>query len=291
LDCLNDALSIMNAVYGPIHRDIADVSVQMALVHYHSKELSATVEAQQRAVIIYERLHGPDHHDTMFAYANLALFLENSGRFASAASVMSRAIYTNRLLYSKVHPDTASLLNITAMLLQELGKFEQSIVYLEEAAVVYQRILGPQHPQVGMMFHSIAITHGQMQNWREALEYEKKNYNILVSANLPENDSKMNECNIYLSTFTMRAVARQVETNQSKLSQNIAQNAARSMQKQIEKVQKAMTPEAPPATMASTRNVNELLSYINSGEKPKISVREKRKANKGGVTAPKPSEA
>ncbi|PRP89245.1 hypothetical protein PROFUN_02119 [Planoprotostelium fungivorum] len=271
-DFLIDALSILNAVYGPIHRDIAEASSALAMNSFHNKDTAQAVEHQSRAAAIYERLLGYDHHETIFAYANLSLFLESAGRLKSAVAIMSRALYANRIFYPVNHPDTAQLANMCAILLQELGRWEQSIQYSLEATEIYSKILGPQHPQIGAMYHSIAICYGQSDLWREALEYEKKNYNILKALQTPEDDPKMVDSNAYLQTFTIRAVNKQkIESITINKAAQMLTSSAR-IQKTIERAQRAVN--EPAANGAAS---NEFISYMNSERKNLSSLRNKRK--------------
>jgi len=275
IEIYNEALSVMNAVYGPLHKDIFDTYSQLAMLTFQNKDLNTAIELQQKAAVTAERLFGPDHHDTLFAYANLSLYLQTDGKLKSAAGFMSRALYYNRLLYSHVHTDTAQLLNIAAVLVQDFGKFQQSIAYFLEAIKTYEHILGANHPQIGTLFHNVAIVYAQNEEWREALQYEKKNYNILKDAKISEEDPRMLECNIYLKNFTSRAVV-QVKT---RISQTRVQRITQ-VQKVIADTTTAAAP-APPVTRLGNRNVDEVMQYINErAPGSNISQRNKAKATK-----------
>jgi hypothetical protein len=90
---VNEALSLLYQVAGPLHREVANASALLALVLWHAGERTSAVAQQARAVELLERLLGPDHVDVAHAHGNLAAYLAELCATNAALRHMQRAIF------------------------------------------------------------------------------------------------------------------------------------------------------------------------------------------------------
>lgn len=72
--------------------------------------------------------------------------------------------------------------------------------------------------------HAIAIDYSLLERWKEALEYERKNYSILEKAISDEKDSRLQESSLLLKEYTQKAV-EQAQNKKANLNNNSNSNS------------------------------------------------------------------
>jgi protein TIF31 len=224
MELLTEALAIFHQVYGPMHKDTAGCYANLAMVLYHAEDKVQALSHQQKAVIINERVNGPDHHDTIHSYSSLAMFLHSLSRTKEAITYMQRSLYLASLIAGPDHPDHSSTFSSIAAMLQDAGNHKLSLQYLLEALRCNEAIFGTNHLQTAATCHAIAISHMYMEQFKEALAYEKRNYNILHNT-VGDSDMRTVESNIWLKQFTAKAVQMQIEAKktQREITANLSQ--------------------------------------------------------------------
>ncbi|ELR12870.1 tetratricopeptide repeat domain containing protein [Acanthamoeba castellanii str. Neff] len=211
-ELFNEALAIFHQVYGPLHPDTALCYGNLAMVHYHANDTAQALVHQKKMVIINERVHGLDHHDTAHSYGNLALCLQ-------------RAHYLASLVCGPHHPDSPNTLMHMGTMYQDMGRAEVALKYYQEALKSNQYFFGTEENlQTGQICHCIALAHSTLDNFKEALNWEKKNYTILSNL-LGEKDFRTSESNIWLKQFTRKAVQMQIEAKKAQrdITSNLSQ--------------------------------------------------------------------
>jgi tetratricopeptide (TPR) repeat protein len=94
-----------------------------------------------------------------------------------------------------------------AMLYQELNNIPKAIECLHKSLKCNEIIYGCQSLHTSGCFRALAIAYSKIENFKEALNYEKQNYNILKEL-FGEGDIRTVESNIYLKQFTANAVKK-----------------------------------------------------------------------------------
>ena len=73
-ELINEALNLLNNVYGAMHPEIAQCLRMLARLNYIMGEHSEAMAYQQKAVLMSERVNGIDHPYTITEYTHLALY-------------------------------------------------------------------------------------------------------------------------------------------------------------------------------------------------------------------------
>jgi tetratricopeptide (TPR) repeat protein len=94
-----------------------------------------------------------------------------------------------------------------AMLYQELDNIPKAIECLHKSLKCNEIIYGRQSLHISGCLRALAIAYSKIENFKEALNYEKQNYNILKEL-FGEGDIRTVESNIYLKQFTANAVKK-----------------------------------------------------------------------------------
>lgn len=108
----------------------------------------------------------------------------------------------------------------------------------------------------------LAIAHSQIGKFKEALDLEKKNYNILIN-HVGEDDIRVIEASIWLKQFTAKAVQSRMESFQKSVPTGPTITT-----KPTPVVRNAPTvPTHLNSSSLGTRDISELMAYINSSSK------------------------
>jgi len=179
----------------------------LALVCYHANDIEQSLLHQEKATIICERVVGLDHYETAHAYGNLGLFYHSIGRTKDALNFLERALYLCYLAGGEHHSDNGDTYMNMAMMYQDLGHIPKAIECLHKALKCNEAIYGRRNLYISNCLRALAIAYSSIENFKEALNYEKQNYNILKEL-FGEGDIRTVESNIYLKQFTVNAVKK-----------------------------------------------------------------------------------
>lgn len=260
-ELLTEALAIFHQVYGPMHKDTAQCFANLAMVFFSAKDVDQALDHQEKAVIINERVLGIDHHDTCHSYGNLSLFLNAVGKSKVALTYMKRSLYLTCLMGGISHPDVATTYTNIAMMLQDTQKHKEEIEYLTEACKHYEQLFGPLSLQIAPIYHAIAIAYSQLEQYKDALNFEKKCYAILHTK-VGDTDMRAIESNIWLKQFTQKAVQAEVENKKAHRESAHASTAKLNPLKGVAQSQPTV-PSTPGNSTIGDRPINEILAYIN----------------------------
>jgi len=170
-------------------------------------------------------------------------------------------------------------------MLQELQQHTVALHYLMESLKCYENLVGAEHLQTAAIYHGIAIGYSQLGQFKEALAYEKKNYQILHKF-VGDSDLRTVESNICLKQFTAKAVQMQIETK--KMQRDIT---AQLSQVKLDKIRSTVNLQKTgksgligssskigniPSVPMGNRPLGEVLSYINGKTGKTFSERNKK---------------
>eukprot|EP01102_Stenamoeba_stenopodia_P011896 TRINITY_DN3690_c0_g1_i2.p1 TRINITY_DN3690_c0_g1~~TRINITY_DN3690_c0_g1_i2.p1 ORF type:complete len:1154 (-),score=336.56 TRINITY_DN3690_c0_g1_i2:321-3782(-) len=201
-ELFTDALSIIHQVHGPLHQLTAQCYTHLATVLYHANDIQQAISYQKKSVLINERIQGIDNHDTTHGYTNLGLFYQTVGKPHLALTYLKRALYLGAILSGSTHPDNAGAFASIANILRDVGKYQLAKKYFKEALRCYETTLGETLISA-QLSHEIAISYSMLDDFKKALNYERRNYSILSKV-VPETDVRIVELTYGLSNSLPR---------------------------------------------------------------------------------------
>jgi protein TIF31 len=284
-ELLTESLALFHQVYGPISREAAQCYSNMAMVLYQAGDVNQAIAHQEKAVIINERCLGLDSYETAHACGNLALFYHQIGKTKVALNFIMRGLYLNYLTNGDQHADNAGTYSNLALVLGDLKAYDQSIDFLHRAAKCYETTHGVNSPVTANAYHSLAIAYSYVENFREALAWETKNYKILKEL-VGEKHNKTMESNIWLKQFTTKAVAKAKtdrihEVKKANFSSVLHRDTRSSAEPSV-----SSAPETPK--QLGSLPLAEVMNYINAPTgKSKVGSSGLKKGGRSAQTQPK----
>ncbi|WAR03982.1 CLU-like protein [Mya arenaria] len=198
-DLIQEALNLLNNVYGAMHPEIAACLRLLARLNYIMGDYGEAMSYQQRAVLMSERVLGIDHPNTITEYSHLALYCFANNQVSSALRLMYRTRYLALLCHGENHP--------------EIGLIDSNIGLILHAVEEYERYYGGRSLKVAMSYHLVARTHSCRGDFRAALASEKEAYTIYRQT-LGEEHERTRESSECLKHLTQQAVTFQKKMNE-----------------------------------------------------------------------------
>ncbi|KAL0272408.1 UNVERIFIED_CONTAM: hypothetical protein PYX00_005387 [Menopon gallinae] len=212
-ELINEALSLLNNVYGAMHPEIVQCLRMLARLNYIMGEHVEAMAYQQKAVLMSERVNGIDHPYTITEYINLALYCFGNTQVSTSLKLLYRARYLALLVYGENHPEMAMLDSNISLILHAVGEYELSLRFHEKALALNIKYYGAKSLKVAVSYHLIARTQSCMGDFRSALNNEKETYTIYRQA-LGEDHEKTKESSDCLRHLTQQAVVLQKKMNE-----------------------------------------------------------------------------
>ncbi|KAL3103177.1 hypothetical protein niasHS_002363 [Heterodera schachtii] len=209
-DLMQQAHSMMNSIYGPLHPDLALCLRFMARMAYALNDFPDALTQQHRALLISERCNGIDHYETISDYINLAHFSFANLCIPSALKLLYRARHLLLLAHGEQHPYMGQIDANIGIILYALQEFDTSLKFLNNALPLYQKYGVP--VKTALLHHVIARAHSCRGDFRTALNFEKETFNIYSRVFGKEHEKTLvsNEC---LRHLTKQAVNFQKHMN------------------------------------------------------------------------------
>ncbi|XP_058803324.1 clustered mitochondria protein homolog isoform X2 [Phymastichus coffea] len=212
-ELINEALNLLNNVYGAMHPEIAQCLRMLARLNYIMGDHAEALATQQKAVLMSERVNGIDHPYTITEYIHLALYSFANGQVSTSLRLLYRARYLALLVCGEDHPEVALLDSNISLILHAVGEYELSLRFLEHALSLNLRYHGPRSLKVAVSYHLVARTQSCMGDFRAALNNEKETYAI-YKQQLGEDHEKTKESSDCLRHLTQQAVVLQKKMNE-----------------------------------------------------------------------------
>lgn len=212
-ELINEALNLLNNVYGAMHPEIAQCLRMIARLNYIMGEHGEAMAYQQKAVLMSERVNGIDHPYTITEYAHLALYCFANSQISTALKLLYRARYLAVIVCGENHPEVALLDSNISLILHAVGEYELSLRFLEKALALTIKYYGAKSLKVAVAYHLVARTQSCMGNFRSALNNEKEAFTI-YKQQLGDNHEKTKESSECLKHLTQQAVVLQKKMNE-----------------------------------------------------------------------------
>ncbi|KAJ8679917.1 hypothetical protein QAD02_015704 [Eretmocerus hayati] len=212
-ELINEALNLLNNVYGAMHPEIAQCLRMLARLNYIMGDHVEALATQQKAVLMSERVNGIDHPYTITEYIHMALYSFANGQVSASLRLLYRARYLALLVCGEDHPEVALLDSNISLILHAVGEYELSLRFLEHALSLNLRYHGRKSLKVAVSYHLVARTQSCMGDFRAALNNEKETYAI-YKQQLGEEHEKTKESSDCLRHLTQQAVVLQKKMNE-----------------------------------------------------------------------------
>ena len=212
-ELINEALNLLNNVYGAMHPEIAQCLRMLARLNYIMGEHSEAMAYQQKAVLMSERVNGIDHPYTITEYTHLALYCFANSQISMALKLLYRARYLSLLVLGENHPEVALIDSNIGLILHAVGEYDLSLKFLEKALELNLKYHGIKSLKVAVSYHLVARTQSCMGDFRSALQNEKETFAI-YKAQLGDDHDKTKESSECLKHLTQQAVVLQKKMNE-----------------------------------------------------------------------------
>lgn len=212
-ELINEALNLLNNVYGAMHPEIAQCLRILARLNYITGDNVEAMAYQQKAVLMSERVNGIDHPTTITEYIHLALYSFANSQINMSLKLLYRARYLLLLVCGENHPEVALLDSNISLILHAIGEYELSLKFLEKALALNIRFYGSKSLKAALSYHLVARTQSCMGDFRSALNNEKETYAIYKHL-LGEDHEKTKESSECLRHLTHQAVILQKKMNE-----------------------------------------------------------------------------
>ncbi len=285
-ELLLESLSLHEQIYGILHPEVARVYNTLSMLYYQLDEKDAAVELARKAVIVAERTLGVDSAETLLSYLNLGLFCHANGETQLALTYIKHALELWKVIYGPNHPDSITTLNNAAVMLQHLKLYHESRIWFEASLEICEDIYGKTSINAATLLFQLAQALALDQDSKGSVNRMRESYNIFL-AELGAEDKNTKEAESWLEQLTQNAVsiakhAKDVQTRRVRINTKPSPGLGH-MQAQPQVGQTAEASSGKSAENAmdmSSRSMDELLQYIEGGDK-------KKKTSKKKSTNPK----
>ncbi|KAK4189566.1 clustered mitochondria protein [Podospora australis] len=271
-DLLLESLSLHEQIYGLVHPEVAQMYHTLSQVYFQLDQKDAAVELARKACIVAERTQGLDSAETVLNYLNLSLFLHQRGDSKAALVYAKHALGVWKIIYGPDHPDTITTMNNYAVMLQSIKAYHESRRWFEESLRVCEKVFGRQSINSATLLFQLAQALALDQDAKAAVDRMRESFNIFRTVLGPE-DKNTKEAEHWLEQLTHNAVsiakqakeiaAKRVRAGYRFSSRGVPVGASASAPASKEVPGK---PTPPPPSLGN-RSIDELMKYIEGGDK------------------------
>ncbi|KAI9209914.1 clustered mitochondria-domain-containing protein [Polychytrium aggregatum] len=205
-ELLNEALSIYEQVYGPIHPDTQRLYGRLAMLQLQAQETEAALSLQRKAVICTERIYGVDDPETAQQYMHLGYFEFLNGNTNLALTYMRHAVkYWELLSLSHASAETPTADDHIGAMLAKLEDWELSFKFYERCTEKNEALLTKDHPATIQSYQALTQSALKIGDFRKALNIQRSVYNY-CKAKLGDDHERTKEIADILKSLTERAV-------------------------------------------------------------------------------------
>ncbi|CAJ0580592.1 unnamed protein product, partial [Mesorhabditis spiculigera] len=205
-----EAVSVMNSVYGSIHPQLVQALRVLAVLTYYHGDFPEAFQQQYKALLINERCNGVDSAENIAEYVQLSIFAFALFNVPAAGKLIYRARYLLLIAYGDTHPMMFQINATIACYLYASQEYDLAARYLQSA--LDNPYVPCKSQKTALVNHMFARTQVQFGNFREALKYEKKAYQFYADV-FGEESKHAVECTEYLKVLATQAVRLQKQMN------------------------------------------------------------------------------
>jgi len=205
IELLNEAISLYQQVYGPIHSEIGSCLSDLSLLYYQSEDIVQAISHQERALIIGERIHGLDSAEVARHYTNLSVLHYAQDNTPLALCFMARARYLHAVIFGTNHPETVTSESNIALMLQTLGHFKEAHERLLLVVAVEEQYFGPDNLVTAIGYHALAKSCGLLGEFKAGLTFERLVYDVYLQK-YGADDPRTKESSLWMNQLAQNAV-------------------------------------------------------------------------------------
>jgi CHAT domain-containing protein/tetratricopeptide (TPR) repeat protein len=176
------ALEIRERIFGPDHRDVADVLNSMAILYYYKGDYVRAEPLCQRALIIREKALGPWHPNVADSLRDLAFICVDKGDYAGAELLCQRALTIKERELGPEHPGLASYIHNLALFCQTQRNYVKAEPLYRRALAIREKMPGPEHPDVAQTLNNLANIYRDKGDYAKAEPFYERALNIRKKA-------------------------------------------------------------------------------------------------------------
>jgi protein TIF31 len=276
-ELLLESLSLHEQIYGILHPEVARVYNTLSMLYYQLEEKEAAVELARKAVIVSERTLGVDSAETLLSYLNLGLFGHANGETKMALANIKHALELWKVIYGPCHPDSITTINNAAVMLQHLKFYHDSRLWFEASLDICEAVFGKQSINAATLLFQLAQALALDNDSKASVNRMRESYNIFLSELGPD-DKNTKEAEGWLVQLTQNAVsiakhAKEMQNRRARAGIRVSPRVALGQtqpQPQVGQTAEAATGRDPRNAMGlDTRSIDELLKFIEGGERKK----------------------
>jgi tetratricopeptide (TPR) repeat protein len=171
----------LEQVLGPEHLEVANATVDLAMVYQDQDEHARSLELDERALVLVEQALGPDHPNVANVLNSLANDHRSLEHPQQAKLLHERALAIWEESLGPEHPRVAMLLNNLANVTGDLGELDRAAALHERVLAIREKVLGPEHPDVAQSLENLAnveqareLTDAVLPRYERALAIREK---------------------------------------------------------------------------------------------------------------------
>jgi tetratricopeptide (TPR) repeat protein len=151
----NEALSLQERRFGPVHPQVALTLNSLALLHVGAGEFDAAAPLLERALSIFTQTLGSESPEAATTLDNLGNVRRAQRDFPAAEKLLLRALDIRRKVLGEDHPDTALTCNNLAGLYHVEGKLDLAEPLYRRAIAIRERQLGGNHLDTAQALYNL----------------------------------------------------------------------------------------------------------------------------------------
>eukprot|EP01095_Lingulamoeba_sp_RSL-Kostka_P002398 TRINITY_DN1324_c0_g1_i1.p1 TRINITY_DN1324_c0_g1~~TRINITY_DN1324_c0_g1_i1.p1 ORF type:complete len:1254 (+),score=435.05 TRINITY_DN1324_c0_g1_i1:33-3794(+) len=263
---LTESIAIFHQTCGPMHEYTAECYFYLSKVVYSTGDIHQAINHQVKALIIQERVLGLDSHQSAQGYYQLAFYCHQLGQLEQALIYLEQARFLNNLIFGFNNPNNIEVFFLMSKIYQSLKQYQKGLDIALLTLSCIENLNGSNNIQTSECYHFVAISYSYVNDFRKALEYERKRYAIISQLFHPS-DSRIADSNIWLKQFTAKAVQSQIEKKkvQQTITSKISEQKLNSVKKDLNQSSFISSSNNSPSSITFNHNssLNDIIKYIN----------------------------
>ncbi|CAH2449199.1 eIF3 component of unknown function [Komagataella phaffii CBS 7435] len=263
---LNQATTLYEQVYGPVHKEVADA---YSLLAQNYAELSSFGEAatlSRRSVNLTERTAGFDSYSTVLALISSGYFENQNGDYLNSLKIYKNALQLWKTISVMEHPTVISTLESVASNLQNLGLHAECLAVLEYVLKLSAKVNDEDSTITALQLFKRGQTKTLLEDFKGALADVSTSYKIFRK-NAGIDDSTTAWIYKLMSQLTKYSVITAQE--QQKMKPNGERVNKKSSKSAEKKKATTSTDETTPDPVIANQSIEEIMNFIE-GTAPSI---------------------
>jgi CHAT domain-containing protein/Tfp pilus assembly protein PilF len=168
------AVAIMEATYGPIHRSVASALLNLSSTYLDSGNYQRAEPLLKRAVEIYEKLYGPNYPRLSGPLTNLGNLYLAKQDFAAAQQPLERAFILRSKIFGSDHVRVTEQMMLLGSVYAHQDRAAEAEELFKTSLQIREKFYGPDHPGVADVLHELGRFYREQGKFDLALPLDKR---------------------------------------------------------------------------------------------------------------------